>query len=586
MKNSFNQKIFSIKFLFAATGLGYLLEIMFAWSKRLRLGIGLTDEGLVAAQTSDSFFLQKTNWGIARIYSFLHEFSGGSIHGLRIIWLVIFCSILILLGWTLLQRVDNFPRNRFVILTCILTGLTIPSMFRFLLLTPTYQGLLFVSCISIVSVILLSSRTTNTNFHVVQGLVIGLSFCIATISRPSSSLILIITSAIYFYNSGKKPGKVFLIISGIGMFLWPIVLFKNPINVLDSLINQYYFAKSIGSEAFSMTVILFHYSYTLGITISLLLLSQLILRKSLLKEKVKTRYFAIFRFVIFFLWVLSLKLFSNLLYVDSKTKIGILFVMFLLGSSLKSFQNSRILLANLTLAFLPATSTLGSSIPLSYNWPLLIFSASLFLALNQQESHSLTRNKPWTIGTAMVLVLLSLISINYSNHDSNYEKISLDQGAQSKYRDLQYSHSKALALERWTSETDLNSKMGGEPILDLSYFHPGLVYFTDSPMYPYFLADEVFSASTNSQMSFLSKIFAIDGETPKRFLVSSDKEFDNSASAESCKRLGEWPANQLLKEALVATNLNPNVRLVSFYNRQVEDLTMRSPFIYLLEKCV
>jgi hypothetical protein len=449
MKNLFTQKKILSNLVIAATGLAYLYEILFAWSKRLRLGIGLTDEGLVAAQTSDSFFSQTNNWGIARIYSILYELSGGSFLGLRIIWLVIFCSVLILLGWTLLRSFDNFSRDRLVILTCILIGLTIPSMFRFLLLTPTYQGLLFVSCISFISAVLLSSWTIKRNTIIIQGLVVGLSFCIATISRPSSSLILISTAAIYFYNSGKNPGKVFLLASGVGVFLWSIVLFKNPIDAFNSLISQYYFAKSIGPEAFSVTAILFHYSYTLCITISFLFLSQLIIRKSLLKEKIKTRYSAIFRITIFFLWVLFLKLFSNLLNVDSKTKIGILTVMFLLGLNFKSFQNYRILLANLTLAFLPATSTLGSSIPLSYNWPLLIFSASLFLALSSQESLSIKRNQRWTIGIAMILVLISLIFINNSNRDSNYEKISSDQGAQSKYRDLVYSSSKALALERW-----------------------------------------------------------------------------------------------------------------------------------------
>ena len=127
--------------------------------------------------------------------------------------------------------------------------------------------------------------------------------------------------------------------------------------------------------------------------------------------------------------------------------------------------------------------------------------------------------------------------------------------------------------------------MNGEPILDLSFFHPGLIYFADSPMYPYFLADEVFSSSTSAQLEYLIKSVSIDQKKPKRFLISSSKIVNIVEASFPCSPLSHWPANQLLKSALLTSSLNPDVRPVSIYHRQVEDLTMKSPFIYMLEVC-
>ena len=104
--------------MFGAICLAYLLAITMSWHKRLNLGIGLTDEGLVAAQASGSFFLQDNSWGVARIYSIMYEFSESSLSRLRFTWLAIFVLILTFLAWALIRSSQKSLSNRIVILTC------------------------------------------------------------------------------------------------------------------------------------------------------------------------------------------------------------------------------------------------------------------------------------------------------------------------------------------------------------------------------------------------------------------------------------------------------------------------------------
>ena len=189
----------------------------------LNSGYGFTDESwainalrerVLNGYSSRSFNFSEPLVGLFWI-------SRESIYHYRLVGLIVLVLVVILFFWKNITKSLNQNFLLFLLSLYLLVSiLTIPSVFRFLLVTPSYQWTL-LTCSVVLNVILVSRQSTKKVNIIVSNTAITLLVFAMTLSRPTSGGIALVSILLFivFLESWKSKNVFYIFLSQVTLML-------------------------------------------------------------------------------------------------------------------------------------------------------------------------------------------------------------------------------------------------------------------------------------------------------------------------------------------------------------------------------
>lgn len=559
---------------------------------RVNLGLDLTDESfnLMNLTNSRSNFV----WPYSRTLGPIFNILNNDIAQFRLAGLVIL-SIICLLGIVIsLAGANKVSKIKFFLLYSliplqIVIILFVPSVFRYLLVTPGYQWILITGSI-LLAILLIGLVPRYSELSIFMKItLIGISLILLAMSlaRLSGGIIAVlsVTLALMWKRDVQsfKKFMVFLYSSLLltsGFFLaFNLELIKNYVitmNNFSKVLPQAFSLKSEVTDVFLPVIFL----------LSLVALNKLLLQFSFIRfsrANITIFHYA-YLFGILPLFAFSLSKTDVILNVAfPRNSLAILCLISIFLSL--NIGKSEIVLIPLIL--LPFLTLFGSSTPAIGNWQTMLFCVYGLLifcadALRSNNEISPTR-KIHLIVTLFIISASCSVLANRIGSDT-YEKDLLPRKSPvDKVTNLNYTAEKLDSINFFRSQAFENGFTSGKSILDLSYFHPGLAFILNSSTERNTIYDRFFQSSLNLQVNNLSSTL-IKFRSEKGYIllpVEKSRIFTDS----SCQNITEYLSTDPLAKLLQSQGFNPRVRFISIYRANKVDLTLPANDVILVKVC-
>jgi hypothetical protein len=571
-------------------------EIYNQISSRLHLGIDLTDESwnLYNINAGRNDFA----WAYSGLLKILLKICHNSISIFRLA--AVLYLLILTLSVTLLAIEKKREYSISFISTLTVAGiliLQIPSTFRYLLITPGYQWLLMVSGIQILLFSILIEKckkyTSRRSRRIVHLLNFSLGFSLFEIFLCRATGFLA-TIPIVFIAINQRDIKTHLkqTVSILASFLFCglVYLAFRPNYIRDYLgtINQirhaYAGVYSLGfqvhsfSHSFLMFLLPLLGSYIFGELIGRV--GQKFTSAALWLRWMKYRSILIITAIIYY---------SRFGFDLGGAQSKYLLTTTILSGVILGLQSKEPQFYKLApVAFLPYTTLFGSSIPSGANWQpylatlgLLLIISSIY-SVNTEDSRFIPVQK--ILLTVFLLFNLTqpIVSQRYESYEKDLSPIanSIDQES-----GLYYSESKLKSINNFREDASKNGFREGDSILDLSYWHPGLVYLLRGKDPQPQIGDKFWISSLDSQLSTVMPLirgkFSNEGDYILIEVASSLKIHPSQTKV----RLDSLMKGDPLSQKLKSQNYNPFVEVISVYRSQPVDLTLTPSDAVLLRLC-
>ena len=550
---------------------------------RLDIGIGLTDEAYAILHTIDRGVYGQTSSTpqFADLTSILMKFANFDIRMYRLLGYILLLGISLLLCNAIARRCDPTQHKLFIIWKCLAALfliLLLPASFRYLLVTPGYQWLVLLT--SILIVIVLSELTKETKKSNVLILIItALLVLTIEIARFTSGFATwVLVNAYILKKAGIKSFSVFNLGVVVSNVLYAIFNFEAIKANLDRLIK----IKEVDPTGASFINEIYDISKTVILISILLLLPALILNIFLsFKQRLPQRKYytavivslsAIF-FIIHYLILNARQLLHILVFLPL---IGIGFLHTIL------YSKFNYLLFALTL--LPIVSQFGSNISSNFLIMPVFITGFLFLFLdsvtikNQFDLKQKLKNALALICVVILTLSLTILQIQFSN--TSYEN---GYGSKLMKRDprsgLLYDSEKMKNINKLRFQIKEYQNIEKSRILDLSNWHPGVIFYVGGRQLPVSTHDRVFNDTLFNQVEQTLKQSGYNSNLP--LIV----ETTAVTPKYKCQKLREYQLNVNMRAAIKALDFNPFVREIGIYLSVSDDLTLYPKNISLMIPC-
>lgn len=539
--------------------------------KRLNLGIGMSDESF-PLQISN-FGVKNPNWTFTPIISFIYHLVDQDIYFARILN-VLYCTLAIACLAIAIIGKKKLSRIKVVYFLTLLPVFYLPlNTFSFLLITPSYQSVNYSSFLIFIALtISIYSKSKKISIHF-----FGIGFFAAMISscRPSNIITLLPIVAFMVLKNSYRIRNAIIVWAGFA--ICNLLLFKNYFNMVTAYFETYHYISSINYQHFSL---LDNFSKTLTyiflISISYFLIHLRFMEIEYINKIPKFIYL-----------LLSFGIIYSQISVNFPLRVlvsSLTIVFFLIIHLHAEFKK------NISLYFIALTPLLinfGSSISIGYLWQYLTISQSLILLLLVVEfdDPKLTKLIKSTNFTLLILIsICTFAAISFVNRNYDYEKVNSRQMVKvENFQDLAYSREKAKALVQYFNSIK-NTNIDNRYVLDLSFFHPGLLNGTTARYFPFFLADESLDSSTVRQLKFIHNYADKHRFNLEYALVGLNDNF-SSTYPHKCLKADSILGNENLKKNINIFNQFVNVSIQGVYVRQTEDTSMIHSYYALVKSC-
>jgi hypothetical protein len=574
--------LFSISIFAIAFGVYQQIRQLTA---RADIGVGLTDEAFGILHAFDRALNGQTSQTplFADLTSIMLQVGNYDIRLFRLFGFFLLVSVSILICWKITQDVKGIypkPQIVWVCLTITFVVLLIPSSFRYLLVTPSYQWLILVASILIVSVL------AGIRYHTGQRIPkyalpsAALLVCIIELSRLSSGFAT--WSLVCFFLAKKADLRSLLKFNLYVLCLNICYVLLNLNSSLESFarLNQIRKIDPTGSN-----LLIEIWDVTKAGTIALLLInlsirlanSILVRHRFINNSKVDHKVFLQILALLILLMNFSYKDLSHLLAFVCIILIGLL-----IGAVSRNQDD-----ALFVLALAPIVSQFGSGTSASYLIvPLVAFGFLCFFFSLGRSSKTELSNYDFnhflvsliSLAISIILLVLQLI-LSTTSYENGFGGKAM---VKEPVHGLRYSPEKLANIMQLRTEIRASYPVEGLRILDLSYWHPGVIFYVDGLQFPVATFDRYYSQSIFQQVADTVNQKGLQKQlTNVPIIVES-----NSKSPKlECLDLSNQIIDSQLRQALIENRFNPKVMEVAIYRSVKEDVTLYPRNVSILVPC-
>ena len=500
--------------------------------------IGVSDEGFLINQVNGRSLDGIENWYLpfTDFLAPLWELSEGNLSVYRFLGLIVF-FIFLLPSLYLTVTKKQWIVSSIVLVIYAFSGL---ALSRYLLVTPGYQNLILIA--SVASVIPLVYVVTQVSGDVFKSkkimicvlLFLAVNLLIITSGRISGGAAYLGVIGVVF-GINLKPRQFF---SYFGVIALPtFALFAFDINDWQQRISFSYNIAQIvdpsGYSFFSEVIDIVQPTFPLLIAfITGILLS----RQN-------------FQLKVFYVTLLTaICLISIALQIN---RIGILLLCMIMTLAFRQLGKSYSFILTFSffvISLIPFWTVFGSNTPAVGNLHfILIGIVLLFVALNKFQSHFSKTHQiqkfQEMLPKFLVLTLVALLYFGIVSENSGYGKSLSDWSLGGHNLNSKSAIMKIKILD----DTQVGRQTLRAPrILDLSFFHPGIIYKLGGLQYPVSLSDYKYKSTLKVQLSEIQKyIKESNSERAGYILIKL-----NESSPHNCQYLSELVEDRELKKEL------------------------------------
>ena len=567
----------------------------------LNSGYGLTDEGFAINALRERI----TNGFSSHSFTFseplvgLFWIAGENIYLYRLAGLIVLVAIVILFLFKNITKSINQNVLLLLLSTYFLVStLTIPSVFGYLLVTPSYQWTL-LACSTILNVLLLGGQPSREFYRILLNISLTFLIFAMTLSRPTSGGVALISVLVYLLSveSWKSKSAIYIAVSQATLLL---IVFVFDISNLRSRFLEIVSASQAGdpngysliSEIADVVGGIFILSL---ISIAVFLLTRHILSSTDIDSS-KFLYKDSSGLILAFtaaliLILLSVSELTNLF----RSQKYILIVSVVTAILAATFIKTREYFGMFVIAFLPFSSQFGSNTPTLGNTQILLLCQSLLLVgvtiraffINRERIedrrivHSINQSSMLLLfDTALILSLIMFNSFAKSQIGNNYHKTLYPAAAsKSTVNGLHYTFEKLQSLDKFSKEANLERN---EEIIDLSSFHPGLILYAGGITAQRWIPDKHFIYRIKEQIRF---VMILHGNSMKKQGTKILVETNLKTIPKQCTELSSLMAVTEISNELKNQGFDPKVRSKGLYSSFPEDLTLYPNNALLVETC-
>jgi len=550
---------------------------------RSDIGIGLTDEAYGILHTIDRGMYGQTSSTplFADVTSILMEFANYDVKIYRFWGYGLLLGVSLLLCYIIVGPSNSLQDKPLVIwkcLTSVLVVLLLPSSFRYLLVTPGYQWVVLL--VSILIVITLSQLTNEVNWKNRSiPFISALLVFVIELARFTSGFASFVLVSLYIL---KKTHFKNFIAFNLGVVGSNVIYVGLNLEAFVASLDRLLKIRAIDPAGANPITEVQDVANSAILVCALILIPALILNSELRFKRTKTQKndsltksvnWVLLTFVVIYL-TLNLKHFPHLLPFFPLIGIGILYSRF----------NSKINYLLLSLSLLPIVSQFGSNIQSSYLIMPIIASGFLFLFLDPGfRENKLVKESNWKkVLTSICILCLtaSLLTFQILFSHTSYEN---GYGSQFMERDprsgLLYSTEKMNSIKVLRNQLAQYQSIRGARVLDLSNWHPGIIYYINGRQFPFSTVDKVFNKTLAQQLEQTLSQRERKENLPLIVETSTEKP------SLGCQKLDEYVLDNRLKNELRILNFNPFVKEIGIYLSTKEDLTLFPKNIAVMIPC-
>jgi hypothetical protein len=566
----------------------------------LNSGYGLTDEGFAINALRE----RTTNGFSSHSFTFseplvgLFWIAGENIFLYRLAGLIILVAIVILFLSNNITKSLNQNVLLLLMSTYFLVSiLTIPSVFRYLLVTPTYQWTLLV-CSTILNVLLLGRQPSTRHFRILLNISLTFLIFAMTLSRPTSGGIALISVLFYLlsFESWKSKSAIYIAFSQVTLLS---IVFVFDISNLRSRFLEIVSASQAGdpngysliseiADVVSGILILGLISIVVFfLTRHLLISTDTDSNKSLYRD---SRKLILAFTATLILILLSVSELTNLF----RSQKYILIVSVVTAILAATFIKVREYFGMFVISFLPFSSQFGSNTPALGNVQILLLCQSLLLIgvtnraffidregiEDRKIAHNFIQIRMLLFATALIFSLIMFNSLAKSQVGNNYHKtLYPTAAAKSTVNGLHYTFEKLQSLDKFAKEANLDRD---EEIIDLSSFHPGLIVYAGGITAQRWIPDKHFIYRIREQLRF---VMILHGKSLNQQGTNILVETNLKTIPRQCTELSSLMAVKEISIELKNQGFDPKVRYKGLYSSFPEDLTLYPNNALLVETC-
>jgi hypothetical protein len=551
---------------------------------RAEIGVGLTDEAFGILHTMDRGSNGQTGHTplFADVTSILLRLVAYDVTRYRIAGYFILITISLIICWRIYQLkklMEDKSTIAWACLSSLLLVLLLPTSFRFLLVTPSYQWIALTSSFIL---FFLLSQLNDIELRKDSYILFFASIFVFFIelARFSSGFAVWLLISGYIYKRvGFKKTLIFnsflISINAIYLTLYHEAFLTNLKRLLQlpkidpigaNLVNEFW---DVGKSS-----ILVYLLITVSINLTSLVF-QPPKENDSAKKNIRPVTVVQTLVLIFLFQLIGYREFVHLVAYLTLIICGILIGL--------SKQKSDSLL--LYLAMLPIVSQFGSNISASYLVMPMISTGFLYLFLSS------TTNRPTSsvpsiqylssFCYALISFSLFFLQANFSttSYENGYGSSSFKKDQQSR---LIYASEKMQNIATLRDDVDEYIDISGLRILDLSNWHPGVIYYLNAMQFPISTVDKVFNSTLRQQV-----YNTLNQEELQRirYAVPIIIESKNTSPKLTCQRLFDYTLDPKLDLALGEFGFNPKVIEIGIYKSVPEDLTLYPKNISVMIPC-
>ena len=539
---------------------------------RSDIGIGLTDEAYGILHTIDRGMYGQTSSTplFADVTSILMDIANYDVKIYRFWGYGLLLGVSLLLCYIIVSPSNSLQDKPLVIwkcLTSVLVVLLLPSSFRYLLVTPGYQWIVLL--VSILIVITLSQLTKEANRKNRTILIFSaLLVFVIELARFTSGFASCVLVGLYIL---KKTDFKNFIAFNLGVLGSNVIYVGLNLEAFVASLDRLLKIRAVDPAGANLIHEVQDVANSTLLVCALILIPVLIMNSELgFKQVTSQKNHALLKLIkwsclslVVFYLILNLKYFPHLVPLLPLVGVGVLY----------SRLHSKINYLLLSLSLLPVVSQFGSNIQSSYLIMPIIASGFLFLFLDPgfaqkkqvRESKCKKALTPICVLSLTLSLLTYQIFFSYTSYENGYGSQSMERDSRSG---LLYSVEKMKSIKALRTQISQHQSMRGSRVLDLSNWHPGIIYYVGGRQLPFSTADKVFNKTLAQQLEQTLSQSERKGNLPLIVETSTVKP------SLRCQKLDDYKLDIKLQRDLRILNFNPYVKEVGIYLSNKEDLTL------------
>ncbi len=556
---------------------------------RAKIGFGLTDEAYGLSNAVDRAKNGQTGSTalFADITSPVLALVNFNVYYFRLVGVVILGLLCVLLaGFNLFSKQEFHRKSKaFTVLLLSVMIFTIPMNFRYLLITPSYQWIVLV--FSILSVLLTLVIIDLRSDKFVLSFLLSLSIFTVTLARPTSGIViwLLVNIYLFFERDIKKNKRIYQINS----FLIMVFVTYTILNwtTLKSFVFKYMNLKHVDPNGSNLINEILDVAYALVFIWSIFYIGRLIVKLFLLPYKLESHSKKIKSFIVILflsvypIWHIAF-VFRDLSHVLLSSYAFLLGVLVIINN--QSALNFRMLL----LSSAPVLTQFGSNTSASYLISPFLISLTIYSIFSSNEIEG-ARLVPETSRRENIqngikaLLCLSLMLLVLSQSKFSYET---DLPGKNLVKDpvssLYYSSQKLERIQEFRRDAKVSGEFSGQRILDLSFWHPGIISYLGGLQFPFGLDNKAFRDTMDFQVrTTVNQVRDYEFNSSLSVIV----ETSQVAPTKRCSKLIEYIEDESLKRLLIENEFNPELYNLSVYVSDKVDITLFPKNVAYLVPC-